>query len=71
MPAFSARDLRVRRNPRVPSGIWGFGIRVALSGARPPPQMKQEEALQNTAWKRFALYTTATYRGCLWDHLDA
>ena len=33
----SARDLRVRSNPRVPSGIWGFGIRVALSGARHTP----------------------------------
>ena len=59
----SARELRVRCNPRVPSGIWGFGIRVALSGGRPPQQKMQQEALQNTAWQR----TTAMYRGYLWD----
>ena len=29
--------------------------------------MQQEEALQHTAWQRFALYTTAMYRGCLWE----
>ena len=59
----SARELRVRCNPRNPSGIWEFGIRVALSGARPPQQKMQQEALQNTAWQR----TTAMYRGYLWD----
>ena len=27
----------------------------------------QQEALQNTAWRRFSLYTTAMKRGYLWD----